>query len=143
MVNIIWDADNDQQITGCVDRITEGLVKGLVDGAMYVEAEVKRMAPVDTGDYRSKIRSDPPVFTDEGVYVMIGSPSPQARQLEWGGTIHAKNGEYLKFQINGHWVQVVDVFQHAQPHWRPAFDLTRERVKQIIAAEARRETANG
>jgi len=123
---IIWDYEaTDREIKGCISKVTKGAIKGVVDGASVIEADVKRKAPVDTDQYRSTIRSDPPIVTEDNVTVVLGSPRPQACRLEWGFVGEDKLGRMYH--------------QAPRPHWRPAFDLNKEKVHDIIAAEIRKE----
>ena len=117
------------------DGAINNQAQAVMNGALAYEADVKRAAPVDTGDYRARIRSDPGGTILGSPIVLIGSPHPQVRQLEFGGTISAKNGEYLTFKTkDGQWHRVKEVFQPAKPHWRPAWDLNNLHYADIMYA---------
>lgn len=100
-------------------------------GGMAYQRDVQRIAPVDKGQYRASIRTE--VVEDiTGPVALIGTPMPQARQLEFGGTIRAKNAPYLHFRVNGHWVRVKEVYQRPKPHWRPPFDNNKQKYRDIM-----------
>lgn len=138
---VTWDVDKFKlELKETLERISEGAIKGVVNGGLLLEAEVKRISPIDQGAYRTSIRCDEPVITENNVEVRLGSPMIYACQLEYGGVINAKPGGFLHFiGRDGEDVFVKTVHQPGKPHWRPTFDLNKGRVHDIIAEEIRKE----
>ena len=123
---IEWDMDRAKlEINGVVVATLEGATNGVVKGGLLLEAEVKRISPIDIGTYRTSIRCDDPVVTENNVEVAIGSSMPYGPRLEYG---------YVGPDVLGR-----EFHQRAQPHWRPVFDLNRQRVHDIVAEEVRKD----
>ena len=107
----------------------ENILKGHIErapnavytAAMAFAADVQQSpsTPVDTGQYRNSIRSEPPVMEGEGPVCYIGSPMPQMFRLEFGFVGADALGRFYS--------------QAPQPHWRPAFDNNHDRYHQIMA----------
>lgn len=122
-----WNTDEAQfQIQICVDKITDEVVDAIHKGGMYVQAEVQKIAPVDTGTYKSRIRTEEPVVTEKNVVVAVGSDIPYALRLEFGYVGPDKLGRTYH--------------QKAQPHWRPVFDLSAPAIQAFVAKAARAGT---
>lgn len=51
---------------------------------------------------------------------------------EFGGMIEARQGKYLKFQVDGNWVQVTKVHIPARPYLRPAVDENKPAIEKAI-----------
>ena len=117
-------------------RKREGIAERLVAEAFAadVQAKITEIGLYKTGTYRRSIHPEGP-FTDiDGTtYCLAGTDNVAAKQHEFGGVIKAKNGPYLKFKIDGKWVQVPFVTQPAHPHFYPALDENREKYKQMMA----------
>jgi len=47
---------------------------------------------------------------------------------EFGGTITAKNADYLRFQIKGKWISVPSVTIPARPYMAPAMEYLRDQI---------------
>ena len=112
-------AELDKAIT----RKRNQAIKGVRQAGNELERNVKKLAPVDTGQYRASIRLEPQsgVMYDgiNNPYVIVGTPMPQACRLEYGfWDMVDKLGRRF--------------FQRAQPHFRPALDLNSEHYKRII-----------
>lgn len=110
-------------------------VPASVDLAAYdFQGMVQDRAPVDTGLYRTTIHVNPSVEIAENTFAdTVGTVDIRACQLEFGGTITAKNGPWLTFQIDGHWVRVHEVHQPGHPHFRPAIDEFTAKYPDILA----------
>ena len=105
-------------------RIVDGLVKN-GSKAVYAAAttyagDVQKCAstPVDTGQYRSGIRADPPTNPFEPISY-VGSPMPQTRRLEFGFVGQDSLGRRYN--------------QPPKPHWRPTFDLNKASYLDLMA----------
>ncbi|UCE65933.1 MAG: phage virion morphogenesis protein [Candidatus Zixiibacteriota bacterium] len=66
---------------------------------------------------------------------MVGTNKIYAAIHEFGGIIRAKRADFLKFQIDGSWVQVKQVRMPARPYMQPAFHENISRIEQIFARE--------
>ncbi|RPI89196.1 MAG: HK97 gp10 family phage protein [Chloroflexi bacterium] len=122
----------DIEITG-VDQTIEAISKQLelkkrqataavrLAGNEY-KNDVQKLAPHKTGTYRRSIHVEPTsgVMYDGGQpYVLVGTNLDYAKRLEYG-----------------FWNMVDRIgrrfFQRAQPHFRPALDLNREKYIRIM-----------
>jgi len=104
-----------------LDKITQGIQKNeraaVRAGGQAYQHDVQKLAPVDTGQYRASIRTDP--GDDSGRPVsLIGTPMPQARRLEYGFIGPDKLGRVYH--------------QSPRPHWRPPFDQNKEKYADIM-----------
>jgi len=114
------------QINMTLEKLTAGAIKGVHMAALDVQAEVQRTSPIDTGQYRSEIRTEEPVVSDVSIEVTIGSPAPQSARLEYGymGLTDSLGRTF---------------YQAPRPHWRPAFDLGKQNCEAIIGKYIRQE----
>jgi len=62
----------------------------------------------------------------------IASDAPYAAAQERGAVIQAKRARYLKFQVQGRWVQVRRVVLPARPFLRPARDEAAARLEAYL-----------
>ena len=120
----------DNAVNKTVQKVPEA-----VDLSAYdYQGMVQGYAPVDTGKYRTTIHVEPHADLGDGVFAdVVGTEDIRACQLEFGGTITAKNGPYLTFQVDGHWVKVHEVHQSGKPHFRPALDEFAAKYPDIMA----------
>ncbi len=65
--------------------------------------------------------------------------TPYAAAQEYGATIQAKKSNYLKFQVEGRWVQKRSVTLPARPYLRPGLDEAARRLPEILARRLREE----
>jgi HK97 gp10 family phage protein len=72
-------------------ELLKNINKGLEAVGLYAEGEVKRRAPVDTGDLRSSVASE--VYPDK---VRIGSDKNYAVYVEMGTGLYAEEGNGRK-----------------------------------------------
>jgi hypothetical protein len=123
---IEWDMETAKlELKVAIDKVTTGVIKGVELGALMIQSEVQRNAPVDTGQYRAGIHTTPSEITEDSITVSIGSPMPQACRLEFG---------YVGPDTLGRTFS-----QPPRPHWRPAFDNSVQKVTDIITQEIRKE----
>lgn len=84
------------------------------------EADVKRVAPIDVGTYKTLIRSEMRNgFT--GPEAHVGDPMPYTMRLEYGFVGADSLGRVYN--------------QAPRPHWRPMFDLNLSRYGAILRFE--------
>ena len=104
-----------------VDEIRGNASKAVYAAATQYAGDVQKCAstPVDTGQYRSTIRADPPSNPLEPISY-VGSPMPQTRRLEFGFW-DKEDRLGRKFR------------QPPRPHWRPTFDLNKATYLNIMA----------
>lgn len=88
------------------------LGKGLMAGALVVEGDAKRRAPVDTGNLRNSIRAEQVSDTE----ATVGTPVDYAIYPEFGTSRQA-----------------------AQPYLRPALEQNRQTIIDTVAATIRSE----
>lgn len=117
------------------------LRSSLTSGALIIQTEAAKNAAYLSGTLRRSITHEI-VARGSKTIARIGTNLEYAAQREFGGTIEAKNGPWLVFQINGVWVRVRSVTQQARPFLRPAFEskapeavaeITRALITQIAA----------
>ena len=61
------------------------------------------------------------------------SSEPYALVQEHGAVIQAKKGKYLRFKVQGRWVQVKRVVIPARPYLRPGRDEALKQLEQFIS----------
>jgi hypothetical protein len=84
------------------------------------QRDVQKLAPVLTGQYRGSIHVSSVMADHTGSpYVLVGTDLPQAKRLEFG--FFDKSD-----RLGRHF------YQRARPHFRPPFDLNREKYRQIM-----------
>jgi phage gpG-like protein len=75
-----------------------------------------------------------------GVIATIGANTPYSRAQEYGATILPTNGEFLKFQIDGRWVQVRQVVLPERSYLRSTLaeraDIIRDELTRAVAGAA-------
>lgn len=91
--------------------------KAVMRAGMAYQADVQKVAPVDTGQYRASIRTDLQKNMGKPVAV-IGSPMPQTCRLEYGYSGTDSLGRAYH--------------QAPKPHWRPMWDLNIARYELIL-----------
>jgi hypothetical protein len=122
MTAFTFDVSAFSQFSKDLEKIAQGIQKNeraavRAAGQAY-QHDVQVLAPVDTGQYRASIRTDP--GEDMGRPVsLIGTPMPQACRLEYGF--------YGKTDRLG---RLYHQFPH--PHWRPPFDQNKETYGAIM-----------
>ena len=104
-----------------VGNITKNSAKAVYSAATQYAGDVAKSSstPVDTGQYRASIRSDPPIEEFGGPVCYVGSPMPQTRRLEFGFAGADSLGRVYN--------------QAPRPHWRPTFDLNKATYLDIMA----------
>ncbi len=109
-------------------RALDGAVRGAnlaaaaEAGALLIQDAAKEKAPYRTGNLRRSIHTNV-TSNDTRATATVGTDVEYAAQVEFGGTIKAKNKKSL------HWVDkdgkehfAKSVTQPARPYLRPAFD---------------------
>jgi hypothetical protein len=137
------------EVTGMEDLMTafRGLIR--LGGERSIMDVLKRGAEVYATAVRTNIRVKDLIDTSayiNNVRVVRHSPwfwaiytdTIYARVHELGAVIHARRAPYLKFQIDGQWVQVRSVKIPARPHWRPAIDKAKTPIIREIGNELNR-----
>jgi hypothetical protein len=100
---------------------------------LAAKADIQALAPYKRGDYRRSIHCERVKGSDFNPYVEVGTNKIQAKQLEYGGIIRAKNAPYLVFQTyDGAWHSVKSVYQRPKPHFRPVLDLNGPKYMEMI-----------
>jgi hypothetical protein len=118
-----FEGDWDKFPVDCqllVDSINKNTAKAVYAAATAYAGDVIKCTstPVDTGQYRSSIRADPPADVNSPVSY-VGTPMPQARRLEFGFYDMDSLGRVFN--------------QHPRPHWRPTFDSGKATYLDIMA----------
>lgn len=119
-----------------VDGFETTVKHGIRKAMLFVEGESKKSfnkagnLRVRSGKLRNSIAS--------GAYGMVGWVGTNVvygPTHEFGATIHAKKGSYLRFQIAGQWRTVKQVVIPKRPFLEPAMFNNRDKIIDIIADE--------
>lgn len=87
-----------------------------------------------SGALANSLRSYPESIPDGIRVVMSPRNIKYARIHEFGGTIRAIRGEYLKFQVKpGVWVQKRQVTIRARPYLRPTLVRAHAKIMKVLA----------
>ncbi len=62
----------------------------------------------------------------------LWADTPYAAAQEYGAVIQAKKAKYLKFRVQGQWVQVKRVVLPARPYLRPGRDAAAQALPEIL-----------
>lgn len=114
-----------------------GMQKGMRKAVMYTEAESKKNfgkqghLKARTGHLRRSITSGV-----RGLEGFVKSDVVYAGIHQYGGIIKAKEGKYLRFQVNGNWKSVKEVVMPARPFIIP----DQNRISQFIEDAIIQET---
>lgn len=119
-------------------QTTEMTTRALIAAGLIVQNDAKQRAPYRTGTLRRSIhigghsfqgggtQLPGPQVSGDQVTVAIGTNLEYAAQVEFGGTITARNAPYLMFQVgqgtDRHWVRVRSVRQQGRPYLMPALN---------------------
>jgi hypothetical protein len=113
-------------------------VTGVALAGQQFSNDVKSVAPLGHmpglahGDYRRSIHVEMQEDEHQAV-ALVGTNKIQAKQLEFGGIIRAKNKPFLVFQTeDGQWHHVKVVHQPGHPHFQPTLDNNRQNYREII-----------
>lgn len=119
-MEITWDdSDFEKGLLGFIDDMSKiqqnrGIEAVTKAGDAYA-ADVQKVAPVDTGFYRSRIRCD---VTDGPPTARIGSPVKYMYRLEFGFYDMDRIGRIYN--------------QPPYPHWKPQWYVHLDEYKSII-----------
>ena len=103
------------------------------------KAPLGHMPGLTHGDYRRSIHAEPPFESGGKIVGYVGTNKIQAKQLEFGGPIKARNKPYLVFKLeDGTWVRTKTVIQPGKPHFRPVMDQNSGKYRKIIEEQMTR-----
>lgn len=105
-----------------LDQVRASSGNAAMQGGLAYVADVKALAPVKSGEYRDGISCKP--SGDNAV--IVGSPDPFSRRLEYGFYD-------MTDSLGRHF------FQEPRPHFRPPLDTGMERYLAIMAGTIAKE----
>ena len=74
------------------------------------------------------------VYEQDGAFIgEISANTPYAMAQEYGAVIQAQKAKYLKFRVQGRWVQVKRVVLPPRPYLRPGRDAAAEALPELLA----------
>ncbi|MBU1157036.1 MAG: hypothetical protein KJ921_14355, partial [Proteobacteria bacterium] len=86
---------------------------------------------IRTGRLANSLRTE--VFQEGDTWVgQLSADTPYAAAQEYGAVIQANQAKYLKFQVQGRWVQKQRVELPARPYLRPGAEAAAEALREII-----------
>jgi hypothetical protein len=106
--------------------------KAVRSAGLEYERDVKKLAPVLTGQYRGSIHVEPSTGAYQDFngspFVTVGTDLPQAKRLEFGFFD-------MTDRIGRHY------YQRPRPHFRPPLDLNLAKYKAIMKGEFDRDVS--
>lgn len=120
------------------EQVKEAAARALVPSLEHVQQQAKENIE------QQFTRRNDPSFADsvvtqvdaENLSGVVGSPAPQARIDEYGGTILPVNGQWLVFQTpDGQWHKVASVTMPARPWLNPALQESKPFIEQAFMTE--------
>jgi hypothetical protein len=105
-----------------LDEVRASSGNAAMQGGLAYVADVKALAPVKTGQYRDGITCKPSGDNS----VIVGSPDPFSRRLEYGFYD-------MTDSLGRHF------FQEPRPHFRPPLDTEMDRYLAIMAGTIAKE----
>lgn len=131
-----------------LERVLPEVLRASLEQALEVglAAALARMRP---GGGRPQIRSGrlaaslaTEVYKDGDAWVgRLSADAPYAAAQEHGAVIQANKAKYLKFQVQGRWVQKQRVELPARPYLRPGAEAAAEALKEIVSQKLREALA--
>lgn len=135
MAGFSFDFSDFHRLAADMNKIAANVVKKervVVNlAANEYKNDVQPLLQYKTGTQRRSVHVEPSEEAGHPI-ALVGTDLIYAKQREYGGIIKAKNGPYLIFQIDGHWVQTESVYQPPHPAWRPAFDNNLAKYERIL-----------
>lgn len=133
-------AEEIRLLNGFAEGLEPAMARGVQKGLYRVEAATKgrlsgEVLHVRTGRLRNSVTASAPIVSGGNVEGRVGTNVVYARIHELGGEIVAKTGSYLKFQIDGQWVQVPRVVMPRRPYLQPSLDENRASIAEDIRGE--------
>lgn len=102
----------------------------------FMQANIVEADLVDTGNLLNNWK----VENDGDLAAVVGTTTPYAAIHEFGGTVNAKTGGWLRFQTaDGSWHTVKSVTIPARPYIRPAIDEHSKDVSEAVGEVIRDE----
>lgn len=123
-----------------LERVLPEVLRASLEQALEVglAASLERMRPggggpqIRSGRLAGSLSTE--VYQDGGTWVgRISADTPYAAAQEYGAVIQANKAKYLKFRVQGRWVQKQRVELPARPYLRPGAEVAAEALRQIIA----------
>jgi HK97 gp10 family phage protein len=117
--------------------VSKSLEAAGTKGMLVLEADIKRRAPVRTGELRDSYTTEAKT-SPAGVEVTTGTNKKYAPYLEYGTGIYAEGGDGRKTPwtyINEDGEKIFTHGSHPHPHVRPAIDATKNQVIETVTAE--------
>lgn len=71
----------------------------------------------------------------------LSADTPYAAAQEYGAVIQAKKAKYMKFQVQGRWVQKRRVELPARPYLRPGAEAAADALREIVSQKLREALA--
>jgi phage gpG-like protein len=127
-----------KDIENILPNFKSGILKGMKQSMLYAEGASKKRfgtqgnLQVRTGRLRNSIVGEAHQEDNDTYVGSIGTSVIYGPIHETGGVIRAKNGPYLKFRVDGHWVSKKEVTIPARPFLRPAITENISRIRDII-----------
>ena len=119
--------------------VTQELGKGLTRGAMLIQADARRMAPVNTGYLKNNILVEAPSRVGDAVVVKVGPKSVKyARYVEFGTRPHFVPAKYIGPWMAKHGISGKGIYVSGKPrpYLVPAFEMNKLRAAQFIRQAA-------
>ncbi|MCB2193283.1 MAG: hypothetical protein KQI62_17050 [Deltaproteobacteria bacterium] len=122
-----------------LERILPEVLRASLEQALQVglATSLERMRPggggpqVRTGRLAASLRTE--VYQEGDTWVgRLMADAPYAAAQECGAVIQAKKAKYLKFRVQGRWVQKQRVELPARPYLRPGAEAAAAALKEIF-----------
>lgn len=131
-VKVIYKVNNIAAVRRAMGG--DGLMDAAMNGGRVIQSQARINVPVDTGNLRASIMTEPLEQKPTRAVVQIGTDVIYARIQELGGTIKPKTAKMLSWITeNGERVFARAVRIKAQPYLRPAVDTQRPQIMSAIA----------
>jgi phage gpG-like protein len=121
----------------------EVLARAVNTGGLVIEgfakANVQAQGLIDMGNLINSIQTVNATASDTSAEAEIGTNVVYAAIHEFGGTITAKNGKGMVFEVDGHTVMTKSVTIPARPYLRPAIDEHESEIEDAVIGTIQRE----
>ncbi len=120
-----------------LEQVLPAAAIGAGKAAQAVAKDARKLAPVDTGELREKIRATDPEIKGDTVEATVVAGAEHSVYVEYGTGIRGAESE-LPAGMPPATYRPDWAGQRAQPYMYPAFRQNRQKAQQIIADEIRK-----
>ena len=147
MLNLATTIKGDKKLAQKFDKASKTMPKALERGMWKCVYMVQRTAKrkltggsplnVRSGTLRSSLAAEVKKVHGNAYEGKVGTNIIYAKIHEYGATIRAKTGEYMRFPGAGGWVTTSEVKIPARPWLNPSLEENRKKINKTLGMEVK------